>query len=86
MSCEPGSDTYAPLHQERTDERDLLHSTGDSAHFVITYTGKESGRVCESVCIHIYIFSYIIYKSLNCTPETDSIMNQPYLSKKIKPF
>ena len=74
----------ALVHTEWVSKKDLLRRTGNSTRFVVTYMGKESVCVCVCVCVctYIYIFSYIIYKSLNYTPETNTIMNQPYLNKK----
>ena len=73
---------HMPHYTKNGQTRRASYTAQGTARFAMTYLGKESVCVCESVCIHIYIFSYIIYKSLNCTPETNSVMNQPYLNKK----
>ena len=66
--------TDSIFYRTRTKQTFFYIKENYTQYFVIMYKGKESKK------IHIYVY---ITESLCCTPETNNIVNQLYLNKKL---
>ena len=61
MNGETGADIYPLLYIKQITNKDLLYSTRNYTQnfmLIITYKGKESGKIdiCVYVCVYAYIY------------------------------
>ena len=60
-------DMYSPLHLKRITNKDLLHSTGNSAQcYVAAWVGEEFGGEWIHVCVWLSPFAVPLKLSQHC--------------------